>query len=501
MRDKLARAVSFILSPIGAGTLILFGLLSIGAVILGVNRLSYLHPGPAIAAGGLAITVLMVGWVLDGLWRAGFVSRTRVLGLELMVDRWQSFGPKQRDSVILYEQISMMLSIAELAHRNFGEIHLIRAFPGHKIKSGAFLLQPGKGRPLVLKFDSVANIKEEEKRYQHCVAGRLGRVAGQPWVPRQRYGKIEGRDWGAIAYHLVGDGPNTLDRLQSFGKCYLAQDNSQQIEDALGCIFEALHPWWENARVENDLCAESRCATLYEEYGRLTRRYHDVENGIRQAGQTLQIEALQTIDADQEYVNLDHDLRLRNPLNWVRDVFEKNQLGAWTAQDILRRDSIVHGDLHTGNILISQDPGGTLRVWVIDFPHAHVGPTVQDVARLEADIKFGLLPDDSLGQLSMGDMWRFEASLLPQSDRFPPPMAALTPAPCEQADRQLHKAYDSVCLLRNEARKYMSGDDARPYYLALLHATLPILYYRDRTPQHKLYAFLSAALLCERLGG
>jgi hypothetical protein len=226
-----------------------------------------------------------------------------------------------------------------------------------------------------------------------------------------------------------------------------------------------------------------------------------VENGIRQAGQTLQIEALQTIDADQEYVNLDHDLRLRNPLNWVRDIFEKNQLGAWTTQDILRRDSIVHGDLHAGNILISQDPGGTPRVWVIDFPHTHVGPTVQDVARLEADIKFGWLPDDSLGHLSRGDMWRFEASLLPQSDRFPPPMEALTPGPIEPADQQLHKAYHSVCLLRNEARKYMSGDDARPYYLALLHATLPVLYYRDRTPQQKLYAFLSGGLLCERLGG
>ena len=492
MRDK---------NPIRLGTLILFGLLSISAVILGVSRLSYLHPGPAIAAGGLAIIVLVVGWVLAGLWRARFVSHTRVLGLEFLADRWQSFEPKERDSVILYEQISIVLSIAELAYHNVDEIHLLRAFPGTKFKSGAFVLQPGKGMPHVLKLDSVANIKEEEKRYQHCVAGRLGRVAGEPWVPRHRNGKIEGQDWGAIAYNLAGAGPSTLDRLQSFGKYYLAHDNSQQIEDALGCIFEALRPWWQNAKVENDPCASFRRTTLRGEYDRLTRKQRQMETGIRQVGQALQIQTLQAVDADQRYVDLEGDIRLGNPLNWVRDVFEAEQPGTWITQDTLRRDSIVHGDLHANNILISQEMGGQLAAWVIDFPHTHVGPTVQDVARLEADIKFGLLPDDSLRHLSMGDMWHFEVSILPQSDQFPPPMAALTPGPIEQADQQLHKAHNSVCLLRNEARKYMSGDNACPYYLALLHATLPILYYRDRTPRQKLYAFISAALVCERLSG
>ncbi len=70
-----------------------------------------------------------------------------------------------------------------------------------------------------------------------------------------------------------------------------------------------------------------------------------------------------------------------------------------------------------------------------------------------------------------------------------------------QTNAQLIKTHQTVCLLRKEACTHMAGNDARPYYLALLHATLPVLYYRDRTPRQKLYAFLSAALLCERLDG
>ncbi len=41
------------------------------------------------------------------------------------------------------------------------------------------------------------------------------------------------------------------------------------------------------------------------------------------------------------------------------------------------------------------------------------------------------------------------------------------------------------------------GGAPPPYYLALLHATLPMVAYRDRSPQQRLYALIAAALLCE----
>jgi hypothetical protein len=487
--------------PIKAITLILFGLFSIGAVILGVNRLSFLYPGPAIAVGGLALIVLMVGWVLGDLWGARFVPLVRVLGLEFLSNRWQSFQPKGRDSAILDTHIRIVLSIAELAFPGLDELRFIKAFPGNKIRGGAFLLRSGEARPLVLKLDSAANIQEEKGRYARCVAHRLGQTPGEPWVPPQRYGQIEGQDWGAIAYNLIGADEDDLERLQSFGEYYVTHNSSQQIEDALRYVFDALAPWWTTSMAGNELCAQWRRATLYGEYDRLKRNRPQMETGLRQVGQVLQFETLQTTSADQKYVDLEDDTRLRNPLNWVKDVFEAEQLGEWATQGIFRRDSIVHGDMHSGNILISQDRAGQIRAWVIDFPHIHVGPTVQDMARLEADIKFGLLADDTLRGLSLGDLRRFESILLPASDQPAPSLADLMPRSNEQPDAQLAKARQAVCLLRKEACTYMAGNDARPYYLALLHSTLPVLYYRDRTPRQKLYAFLSAALLCERLGG
>jgi hypothetical protein len=488
--------------PIKAITLILFGLFSIGAVLLGVNRLSFLYPGPAIAVVGLALIVLMVGWVLGDLWGARFVPLVHVLGLECLFNRWQSFQPKGRDSLILDTHIRIVHSVAESAFPSLDELRLVKAFPGTKIKSGAFLLRAGQARPLVLKLDSAANIQEEKDRYASCVAHRLGQTPGEPWVPPQRYWQIEGQGyWGAIAYNLIGADGADLEHLQSFGEYYVTHDASQEIAGALRYIFDALAPWWTTSMAGNELCAQWRRATLYEEYDRLKRNRPQMETGLRQVGQALQFEILQTINADRKYVDLEGDTRLRNPLNWIKDVFEAGQLGEWITQGMLRRDSIVHGDLHGGNILVSQDRVGQIRAWVIDFPHVHVGPTVQDLARLEADIKFGLLADDTLRGLSLGDLLCFEITLLPTSDQPAPTLADLMPGSNGQADAQLSKARQAVCLLRKEACTAMAGNDARPYYLALLHATLPVLYYRDRTPRQKLYAFLSAALLCERLGG
>jgi hypothetical protein len=501
MRFIRTKAVDLIQNPIRCGSLAVSILLGLGAMMLGAREVSYVYPGPAIAVGGVAVVALVVGWVIGDLWHIHHGSPARVLGLELLVNRWQEFEPKERDSVILYQQIATALSMADLAYKRFDEIRFVKVFPGTKVRSGAFLIQPGNDRSLVLKFDSVENIRKEGSRYKHCVATRLGQTPGEPWVPPQRYGRIEDRDWGAIAYNLIGANRNDLDQLQTFGEYFAAHDSLQQIENTLNHIFEALEPWWKNVWTKMDDCSQWRHDTLYGEYDRLKRRRDQMEEGIAQVGQALQIETLQDASTNSRYVSLGDGLRLRNPINWIRGVFEAKRLDEWTTQDSLRRDSIVHGDFHAGNILISEGDSGQPRAWIIDFPHTHVGPTVQDIARLEADIKFGLLPDDTLKALGINELYDFETRLLPESDQPALPLATLMPDQYGMTDKQLHKVWTAVGLLRNEARSYLIGDDARPYHLALLHATLPVLYYRDRTQRQKLYAFVSAALLCQRLGG
>jgi hypothetical protein len=542
---------SFILNP-ATPTNLLFILFTFIAGILWIEEFSYKHPGPAIAVFMIAIAILVIGLQINDLrinnqalsrqinalqannrklgQKGGNLKKTnrmllqkvdvlqaqchdlqqrtperqpRLIGLELLVERWQSFAPKQADSVILHEQFLIAQSIARLAYGQDSEIRFVNYFPGFKIKGGAFLIQPGQNMPLVLKFASVANIKAETDRYRHCVAGQLGLVPGEPLVPHQQYGKIEGEEWGAITYNLLGADQAEFEQLQTFTEYYSTHDEPQQIADALNKIFASLRPWWQNPP-GSDNCGRWRRTSLYGEYDRLTRKQDQMQREIVKTGQQREIEALHNITPHLKHVNLNNNLRLRNPLNWIRDVFEARQLNSWINQIRLRRDSIVHGDLHAGNILISKHGDGTLRAWIIDFPHTHVGPTIQDIARLEADLKFGLLPGTTLEALDIDEIYQFETALLPKSEQSTPSLAELTPGRLsanQQIEPHLQKVWQAVNLLRDEARNYMNGFDARPYYLALLHASLPALYYSDRSSWQKLYAFISAALLCERLGG
>lgn len=538
---------SFILTPLTR--VIISGIfLAIMAGLFWFEKISSAHPEPTITMAMLAVMVLIVGLAINNLratnkalsqqadtlrsnnsklaHKAGILRATnrallqemdvlqaqindipqeimegqpRLMGLELLVERWQTFEPKQGESAILHEQFSIAQSIAQLKYSHADEVHFINYFSGFKIESGAFLIQPGHQMPLVLKFDSMANIRAETERYEQCVAGQLGLTPGGPLVPPQRPGKIAGEEWGAITYNLVRADQAELGRLQTFADYYATCHRSQQIASALNEIFATLRPWWQNPTWPAN-CAQGRRNTLYGEYDRLTRKGDQIEQGIVEAGQKMQLEVLQNITISQTHLNLDPDLRLRNPLNWVNGVFQTRQLNGWLNQ--LRRDSVVHGDLHAGNILITQDSHGQLRAWVIDFPHTHVGPTIQDIARLEADVKFGLLASVTLQALSIHEIYRLETTFLPKYEQPVPSLADLTPdqLPAKQlTNPHWQKAWQAVYLLRNEARKYMNGYDARPYYLALLHATMPALYYRNRDPWQKLYTFISAALLCERL--
>jgi hypothetical protein len=425
----------------------------------------------------------------------------RLIGLELLFERWQTFNPQPDDSVILHEQIAIARSMAQQHYLSARKIQFIKYFAGFKIKGGAFLIQPEQQLPLVLKFDSTRNIKAETERYRDCVAGHLGLVPGEPIFSVERSGKIEGEEWGAITYNLIGANQAESSRLKTFAEYFSTHDAPVSISNALQQIFAALKPWWQNPPPSNH-CLHYRRDRLYGEYDRLIRNQNQIHQGIIETGQFLQIEALRTISANQEFIDLNNTLQLRNPLHWLKTVFQAYLLGDWADQPGLRRDSIVHGDFHAGNILISQDSSEHLKAWVIDFPHTHVGPAIQDIARLEADLKFGLWSGNSLATLGIEKIHQFEVALLSNAGRSEPSLVDLVPNQMPtmvSKSPTMEKTWRTILILRKEARNYMNGFDARPYYLALLHATLPALYYRNRNPWQKLYTFISATLICERL--
>lgn len=520
MRERLDEMARFIKKDlILILTIIFVILLFLGSGFLAWQEFSYNYPGPALAAFGLAIVIFLVGLAINNLQSENKTALQKlearsheldvlkeksvaprrlphIIGLEFLVERWKTFSPQQQDKLILAQQISIAISIAQLEFSSLDEIYFITYFPGSKIKSGAFLLKTSSTeKPMVLKFDSRTNINKEHEHYKNCVQPFLGYTSGEPRSINQRYGKIGRDDWGAIAYNLIAESSDQaiysdyLKKLLTFSKYYQKHD-ATEITDALKKICGNLNPWWGKRDQFPDACKQGRHHNLYDEYDRLTRHLEKMETKFTEACETLEIDPQEIIER----------LNLCNPFHWVRDIFSEKKLGQWAAT--LNVNSIVHGDFHSGNILVTTDTRGKIiQSWVIDFPHTHVGPTVQDIARLEADIKFGLVPDDTLQTLDIEKMYEFELGLLPVFNGEYPTFAALHPDGQIPSDVYLQKAWQSVCFLRNKAERNMIGNDARPYYLALLHASLPVLYYGDRSSWQKLYAFISAALLCQHLGG
>ena len=74
-------------------------------------------------------------------------------------------------------------------------------------------------------------------------------------------------------------------------------------------------------------------------------------------------------------------------------------------------------------------------------------------------------------------------------------------------DERFQKAWQVIREIRRRAAAYLaSPDDLRPYYLSLLHATLPIVYYHPAQfenkaceLQQKRYAFIAAGMLSSQL--
>jgi thiamine kinase-like enzyme len=529
VRDWWVKVHAFLRhNPVALIVVILTALLAGATVVLSVREISYTSPGPAIATAGLAIVILIVGLAISDLQAQNrklsaelarlqgeeIIPRRlpRVLGLEVLVNRWRELKPEldDNDRAKMYDQLLIAQQIFN--RRGAQKITFIKAFPGSKLEGGAFLVRPENMEAQVLKFERIENLRRERQRFESCVHGRLlTHAPGRPvdyWPPPSSWDhEADGRR-GAVVYNLAQIDVGS--EIQTFGQ-YYAQQDTACVEQALNQILKVMAPNWWGVHIRHYQHSECPRTSespdeqgLYHEY----RRLYEKLNTLEQCWLALRVQMGQFLvdDADDDsflYLRDEYSLlqvRLRHPIRWVRAVFADAGTFTQYYEDLenIRRDSIVHGDFHAGNILIERDDLAQ-RIWLIDFPHTHVGPTVQDIARLEADIKFGLLPSDGF---SIADLYRFEQALLPHSAQQPPPIAALQPdAQAIPTEPQLLKAWQAVCLLRDCVRHehYLRGNDMRPYYLALLHATLPILYYRDRSPQQKLYAFISAALLCERL--
>src|SRR5262245_55106023 len=193
---------------------------------LWLGEIWYQHPGPAIAATGLAFVVLIVGLVINALSQEVKQSSRlpRVIGLDILVNRWQAFKPELDDDD--REKIYDQLLIAQQIFNRKGtrSITFIKAFPGSKLEGGAFLVQPENMEPQVLKFDRVQNLRRERQRFDSCVQGRLPiHAPDHPiyWPPESTWDHETGDRRGAVVYNRAQMSANS--KLQTFGQYYAEQ--------------------------------------------------------------------------------------------------------------------------------------------------------------------------------------------------------------------------------------------------------------------------------------
>jgi nicotinamidase-related amidase len=156
---------------------------------------------------------------------------------------------------------------------------------------------------------------------------------------------------------------------------------------------------------------------------------------------------------------------------------------------------MVHGDLNLANVLID-DSGNT---WLIDYFWTRTAHALMDIAKLENDIKFLMLPlaDDA----ALGRALDYECSLL---DLPTLPAAPVLAEPLA-GDLELAKAHAAIARLRALAAALgaATGDPGAlalwPYWIAQLRYSAHTLSFDECHERQKRLALASTCLLAERL--
>ncbi|MCB0190993.1 MAG: phosphotransferase [Anaerolineae bacterium] len=373
---------------------------------------------------------------------------------------------------------------------NFGVFQVIREISEDR------MIKPG----VVVKFLSYRDIQKEKTVHQD--GGVLKRyplafIPGEPidnWPPDYKLGDTN--RIGAISYKLTA---LRLDsKLQTLKSMY-KDSSADDFTSYLTLLFERLDRWYAFRLPQSEGISLGGPEGLYE---RLYRRRTDILRGIIQLIGTSSLSTTSVLSVDE----LDRSATLQlpflpdnwsenhfvNPNYWIKNVLVPNQAQYFRATSPL---SPVHGDLHTGNVLIER--GLDTNIWLIDFPNAHIGPSLQDFVTMEADIKFNLI---DMNQCSIEEWFEFEHQLLvPLINR----RSLTLTSPWSQDWKpkgELLKAWQLIGFLREWVVEHnLIGADIRAYYLALLHATLPTIYRATHTNAHKQYALTSSARICEYL--
>jgi hypothetical protein len=357
--------------------------------------------------------------------------------------------------------------------------------------------------PCVLKLGDKREMKDEEQKWERYIENRFVDA------PRAIKYVLSG-DYAGVSYTFAGLGGE----IQNFHKFYEGHFHTEIVK-VIGELYQNTEKWSEGWP---ESIKEITDTNLYDEYHLLYKKCDEIIVGVDKI-----------VDRDDPYrqnfyappdllvpgvkpqfcENLPQiDEHWCDPVYFVK-TWERKRL------KVPFYRSIIHGDLHSGNILIEMRSG---KAWLIDFSHTGNGLSqertdealreerpidpdmshiLRDFCKLEADIKFVLTALENQDDFNMALL--FEKELMDRGLDLDN-LARRSQRPKVLRDPRFEKAWECIGEIRHRAKKYLhQSDDLRPYYLSLFHATLPIVYYEQCSEWQKRCALVSAGMLCDRL--
>ncbi len=328
--------------------------------------------------------------------------------------------------------------------------------------SGAMLFRVQERRPqgspvaMVLKLGSKADIAAEAVRYR----------ASKPYLGGQRLAQLEGeaysRNVGGLLYSLIG--AQEAGTVQPLSEVLFTQ--------ATEVVIHLLERFF--CQTFGQIFADAQPATLD-----LTEHY------TTHLGLTVEKLRTRARDIDPALLT-DSTIRwpgmnraLPNPLALAIQDNTFRSLGV-----VDTHTTLCHGDLHSRNILVDEEH----HFWLIDFARASLSHSLRDFAELETDIKFQVLPPQSLA-----DFMALERALTGPSTWEEEPTAILLPT-------RLQQAFDIITALRRIARERLALTGSMDaYYQALFWHALNMARLKTPSLAYKRQAIIAAALVTERL--
>jgi hypothetical protein len=414
-----------------------------------------------------------------------------------------------------------------------------------------FFYRAGDNVPDVLKMATKEEIENEYEKFTTHVKTVAGRTV-LPIGPSECQMYLRGA-YGGLEYNFVQD---ALDNeYLTFMELYRAGlDDNHQIQIEISTIQKAIYRLFDNLngawKWKN---LDLRTLNIYEQYYPFTGKFLKIRHNLRKVQVWLSNSSLTAQPWDQAFQLLD---------DFLDEVIWDERRALDNLYSFSMAMGVIHGDLNSRNFLLGVNPENyDLRtIHLVDFSHTGNGLTreqtqyfvekqkvqlfrdrfgnypahiANDFCRLEADVKFYLttLRDEQ----ELRQAWILECVLLEYGLQLPDWSKVLPNLPAKSKqilarrgllhDRKWGELTTSECWEESKVAKFswtwqtlqairgrldlllppggLPQAEMQPFFLALLQATLTMIYYEDErfynANLQKLYLTLAAGLLCEKL--